>query len=269
MRNPSKHYIKNKLSCISILIVLIASLSSCISTKKIVYVESKTNENTSQTYTPQKRVYKIKPGDRFYIKITDALSDISFDVLNGGASSKVGQQANVILQTPTIQDYLVNENGKIDFPLLGDIDAEGKTITELTNHVKESCKGYISNPSVKLYMTNYNITILGEVNNPSVFQLITHTPTFFDAVGLAKDLTDFADRKRVKIIRREGDNVTINYVDITEPAFISSDYYYLQPNDIVHVMPLKVKKFNRDNALPLLLSSIATILTIITISSTK
>ena len=269
MIHLTKKLYKDMFFRLALLTFVFASLSSCIATKKIVYVEEDGTTNTVQTYTPQNWVYKINPGDRFYIKITDPLSNVSLGIENGGASTEGGQQSNIIFQSPSIHDYLVNESGYIDIPLLGEIDAKGKTISELTSHIKESCKGYISNPSIKLYMTNYNVTVLGEVNSPSFLQIITHNPTFFDAIGLSKDLTDFGDRKRIKVIRKVGENVTVAYVDVTDPAFIASSYYYLQPNDVIHVMPLKVKKYNRDNALPLLLSSIATILTIITIASTK
>jgi polysaccharide export outer membrane protein len=249
------------------LISITLYLSSCIATKRVVYVEDKKKEDKSETYTTQELVYKIIPGDRFYIKITDPLSTISLGTSDVSSATKSSISANIIIQSPSVQDYLVNENGSIDYPLLGEIKAEGKTIAELITHIKESCKGYIGNPSVKLYMTNYNVTVLGEVNNPNRFQMITYKPTFFDAVGLANDLTDFADRKRVKIIRTSGDKVSVNYIDVTNPSFISSPYYFLQPNDVIHVMPLKVKKINRDNALSLVLSSIATIFTIITITT--
>jgi polysaccharide export outer membrane protein len=262
----SSSHKKDKMIQFVSLITIALYFSSCIATKRVVYVEDKKKEDKSETYTTKELIYKIIPGDRFYIKITDPLSNVSL----GGSYANVSpssNSANIIIQTPSVHDYLVNENGNLDYPLLGEIKAEGKTIAELITHLKESCKGYVSNPSVKLFMTNYNVTVLGEVNNPAMFQLITYNPTFFDAVGLANDLTDFADRKRVKIIRTFGDKVSVNYVDVTTPAFISSPYYYIQPNDVIHVMPLKVKKINRDNALSLVLSSIATIFTIITITT--
>lgn len=269
MIHQSNYKTKSKLSCFLILFSLIVSFSSCIATKKVVYVEKSANDNSTQTYSPQSWKHKIEVGDRFYINVTDPLSEVSLGINAVNPSTKMGQQSNIILQSPSIQDYLVKENGKIDIPLLGEIEAEGKTISELTTFIKESCKGYISNPSVKLFMTNYNVTVLGEVFRPDMFQLVTQNPNFFDAIGLAGDMTDFANRKRVKIIRKVGDKVEIAYVDITDPNFISSPYFFLHPNDIIHIMPLKVKKFSSDSGLPILLSSIVTLVTLITILGTK
>lgn len=269
MMNSIKCYPKTTLSQFLLLAVLFASLSSCIATNKIVYVEENHTSSVTQTYTPQNWEHKIEPGDRFFIQITDPLSNVAIGISGENPTSAGEQQVNIILQSPTIQDYLVNDSGMIDFPLLGNIEVQGKTISELTKHIRVSCKGFIANPSIKLYMTNYNVTVLGEVNNPSFLQMITYKPTFFDAIGLANDLTDFAERKRVKIIRKVEDKVEVAYVDITDPSFITSPYYYLHPNDVIHVMPLKVKKYNRDNALSLLLSSVTTILTIITITNAK
>ncbi len=241
-------------------------LFSCIPTKKVVYVQDDDKEGEVATYKPIDFHYKVSKGDRFYLKVTDISSGLSF-----GSSDismpKEEQANNVIQQSPSVQDYLVLEDGTIDYPVIGRIPAEGLTMDELQASIRKKCEGFISNPSIKLFMTNFNVTVLGEVNSSGFFQLITDRPTLFDAIGQAKDMTDFADRKRVKIIRRVGDNVTVKLIDVTQPGFINSEYYYLHPNDVIHVMPLKVKKYSSDNALPLFLSVITTIVTIISITS--
>ncbi len=244
------------------LFVLILFFSSCIPTKKVVYLEN--SESKAGSYATQKWEYKIKSGDRFFIEIADPLANISLGQTISTAGNE--QNINIIQQTPTVQDYLVLEDGTMDIPPLGKISAAGKTIPELTSFLKQESKNFMGNPSIKLYMTNYNVTVLGEVKNPGFYQLITDVPNFFDAVGLANDLTDFADRKRVKFIRKDGEKISISYWDITDPDFVSSPYFYLQPNDVIHIMPLKVKKFSSGNALPLFLSVITTIITVISIT---
>lgn len=237
--------------------------TSCIPTKKVVYLEDK--EGKSGNYGTQKWEYKIKAGDRFYIKIIDPLANLSLGSA-ANTSDNGGQNVNLIQQIPSVQDYLVLEDGTIDIPPLGKISAVGKTTAELISFLKEESKGYMPNASIRLFMTNYNVTVLGEVNTPGFYQLITNQPTFFDAMGLASDLTDFANRKRVKFIRKDGEKVSITYWDVTDPNFLNSPYYYIQPNDVIHVMPLKVKKFSSDNALPLFLSVVTTIITVISIT---
>jgi polysaccharide export outer membrane protein len=252
------------LSKYSVILLFIVSLfSSCIPTKKITYLS---DVSEGSKFAVQDLNYLIRPGDRFYIKVVDPMANSMIGSMESSSGSAT-QTVNVINQAPTIHDFIVKEDGKIDYPMIGEIDAAGKTITELRTEIYEKCKGYITNPSVKIYMTNYNVTILGEVNNPGFYQLITNNPTIFDAIGLASDLTDFANRKVIKLIRKNEGELTVHYLDLTSTEFIQSPYYYIQPNDVIHVAPLKVKKFSSDNALPLVLSIITTIITVVSITS--
>ncbi|MGB0390739.1 MAG: polysaccharide biosynthesis/export family protein [Salibacteraceae bacterium] len=251
----------------TILKVLVLALlfTSCIPTKKIVYLDS---EEFKAPYSLDSWEYKIRTGDRFYIKITDPNAGITF-----GQSMDVNVQTddavNLIQQIPSVHDYIVLEDGSIDLPLLGKISAKDKTVMELTTLIRESCAGYITSPSVKLFMTNYNVTLLGEFNKPGQYQLITNKPTIFDAIGMGNDFTDYARREKVKLIRTNTDGVSITYLDLTDPNFVSSPYYYVQPNDVIHVMPLKVKKYSSDNALPLIISAMSTLILLYSIIITR
>ena len=250
------------INTIPILFVLVF-YTSCIPTKKIVYLEAEEDKATELTINDW--VYKIKAGDRFYIKVTDPLSGVTPRIME--QSGEQGQRINLIQQSPSLHDYLVLEDGTIDYPLLGKIKASGKSIIDLRKEIEKACEGVIKNPSIKLFMTNYNVTVLGEANSPGFSQLITDRPTFFDAIGLASDLTDFANRKKVKVIRKSEGKVNVHYVDVTDPEFVQSQFYYIHPNDVIHVMPLGVKKYSNDNALPLVLSIITTVITVITITT--
>ncbi|MEQ8910219.1 MAG: polysaccharide biosynthesis/export family protein [Vicingaceae bacterium] len=255
----------NKAIPIAVLFCL-ALVTSCIPTKKVVYLENFDGEEMEQ-YEAQNWEYKIQPGDRFYIKVQDPMKGLKLGTNEVSIEDSKGSTQNLIQQTPSVHDYQVQDNGKIILPVIGEVEAANKTRNEFHQEIVESCKGFISNPTVKVYMTNYNVTLLGEFNTPGFYQLITNQPTFFDAVGLGNDLTDFADRKRVKLIRKIDGKVKVYYLDVTDPAFVNSPYYYVQPNDVIHVMPLKVKKFSSDNALPLLLSGLTVIVTLANILS--
>lgn len=226
------------------------------------------NYKGPEEYKTQDWEYQVKTGDRFFIKIDDPLNGIKLGENEARIESSAGQTNNLIQQVPNLRDFRIDEEGFLDLPIIGKITAQGKTIPELTAFIKESCKGYISNPTVKLYMTNYNVTLLGEFNQPGFYQLITDRPTIFDAIALGKDMTDFANREKVKLIRKkENGTVKVIYLDITEPDFAESEFYYINPNDVIHVMPLRVKKYSGDNALPLVLSALTTIITIISITT--
>jgi polysaccharide export outer membrane protein len=249
---------------LSFLILVIASLSSCIATKKVAFVDS--SKKVTGTYTPQIWSYKIQSGDRFYISIVDPLSAVTF---GGGdlQNNTSNQQANFFMQQPTVNDYAVKVDGTVDIAIIGNVKLQGVELDSLPTYLAEKCEGYISNPQIKVFMMNFNVTVLGEVRSPGFYQLITNRPSFFDAIGLAGDLTDFANRTDIQV-QRKGKNgqVIVENVNILDPGFISSPYYYLRPNDVIHIRPLKVKKYSTGNALPIILSTITTILTIFTIA---
>lgn len=267
MSNIKLQISKLKYSKELIFLLCICFISSCIPTKKVAFVDNK--ENETGKYSPNIWSYKVKEGDRFYIKITDPLSEVSLgegDIKSGGNAS----QGNVIIQQPTINDFVIQADGTIDLPILGEIQIGGTELSKLSDLIRDKCKGFIANPSIKVFMTNYNVTVLGEINNPGFYQLITQQPSFFDAIGLAGDLTDFANRSEIQFQRKDNQgNLVVDYVDILDPNFISSPYYYIHPNDVIHIRPLKVKKYSNGNALPLILSTITTILTIFTIARTN
>jgi polysaccharide export outer membrane protein len=244
-------------------LLLFSFMCSCIPTRRVTYVSG---VEDGAEFTVKDLNYRVAPGDRFYIQIVDPLANSALSGMESGSSSSQ-QTANLLNQSPSVHDYIVKEDGKIDYPLIGQIDAEGKTMEELRAEIYAKCKGYITNPSLKLYMTNYNVTVLGEANTPGFYQLITDAPTIFDAIGVANDLTDFANRKEVKLIRKSTNGVSVHYIDLTSTEFIQSPYFYIQPNDVIHIAPLKVKKFSSDNALPLVLSFITTLITIISVTS--
>lgn len=253
---------KANLSKIFLLYVISSMLiTSCIPTKKVVYLENFDGRENEQ-YEALDWEYKVQPGDRLFVKIEESLQGLQFGASELASDNSKNQRVNVVQQSPSVYDFIVDENGMLNLPIIGKVEAEGKTFSELRETIIQSCKGIISDPTVKLYMTNYNVTLLGEFNAPGFYQLITERPTFFDAVGLGGDLTDFADRRRIKLIRKIDGKVNVYYLDVTDPNFVTSTFYYILPNDVIHVMPLKVKKYSSDNALPLLLSGLTVIITL-------
>lgn len=268
MIDQFKYYQTTKLYRILVIVIIIANFTSCIPTKKVAFVDNK--EKSEGKYTTVNWSYKIQKGDRFYIKITDPLSNISLGNSEIQNNASNANQGNFFQQQPTVNDYLVRIDGTVDLPILGSVRIEGIELDSLSNYLIQRCKGYISNPSIRIFMMNYNVTVLGEVNKPGFFQLLTDRPSFFDAIGLAGDLTDFANRSEVQFQRKDNDgNVVVKNLNVLDPDFISSPYYYVRPNDVIHIRPLKVKKFSNENALPLILSTITTILTILTIVRTN
>ena len=231
-----------------ILILTGSLLASCISNKRIVYVQDysahKPQDYLADTTFDAKVVdYQLRTGDVVYVKSEHRILSENFSQLDQTYMS----DARVVQSLPVLAGYTVDTDGQVDIPMVGKINVEGKTIFEAQKTVQEQLSKIFPGAAVKLYLLNYYVTVLGEVNHPGRYPVYTHRINLFEAMGLAGDATDFASRETVKVIRtRDGKNHLYS-VDLTDQNILASADFYLQPDDILMVKPQKRKKFaNRD-----------------------
>ena len=149
-------------------------------------------------------------------------------------------------QTASLQQYLVNNDGTIDFPVLGTLHVGGLTKGEAENLIREKLGDYLKEtPIVTVRMSNYKISVLGEVTRPGMFTINNEKVNIFEALALAGDLTIWGERDSVKLIREDAEgNRTIITLNLNKSDIISSPYYYLQQNDILYITPNKTKAKN-------------------------
>ncbi len=143
----------------------------------------------------------------------------------------------------TAKGYLVNSDGFIQMPRIGKVMAAGLTkkelITSITNIILT--KGELLNPIVEIRHLNFEVTVLGEVTNPSVINVPSEQISLVKALGLAGDLTIFGKRDNVLLIREEDNKRVTRRLNINSADFLNSPYYYLKPNDVIYVEPNKAK----------------------------
>ena len=139
--------------------------------------------------------------------------------------------------------YVVDNDGNINFPVLGTIAAGGKTRWELQNFIRDEivAGGYIKDPIVTVEFLNFKISVLGEVNSPGTFTIAGDKITIFGALALARDLTIFGRRDRIQVIRENGDERNIYMIDLRDSDIFQSPAYYLQQNDLIYVEPNGVR----------------------------
>jgi polysaccharide export outer membrane protein len=141
----------------------------------------------------------------------------------------------------SLLSYSVDKDGYLFLSVVGKILVKDKTLSEVSAILKESLKGILNQPNVSVKLVNRYVTVLGEVNRPGNFAYSKDKLTVFDALGLAGDIGDYGNRKKVILIRNaEGQNIRIN-LDLNKAEILSSEYYYLRPNDILYVKPLREK----------------------------
>lgn len=219
------------------------ALFSCVPQTKMKYLQDKEGDTARYAFEILKPDYKFKPGDYIYVRILslDQKSNELFSTIAGSAAGN--NNMNITEQNLYLTSYLVNDSGYINFPLLGNIYANGQTVGDMQNTLTKSISEIIIGASVVVKLVMYNISILGEVKNPGKFPVYNNRINIFEAFALAGDITAFGNRSKVQIIRTEGDRNNIVVLDLLSKDILSSQYYYLQPNDIIYVEPMKEKAY--------------------------
>ncbi len=127
------------------------------------------------------------------------------------------------------------KQGNIEYPYLGQIEVGGLTLFEVNTKIQQRVDKYLESASVFVKLVNRNITVLGEVNSPGQKLMVKNQLTIFEALGTAGDITDYGNRRNVKIIREFPTGKEIAELDLTDPNLIYSPFYYILPHDIVYV----------------------------------
>lgn len=224
---------------ITILFLIAMSVSSCVSSKKIVYFQDISQSQNS----PVSYETRLKADDLLLIIVSapDPLAAQPFNLpLAAVMNSSVGSvdMANVQAR---YQSYLVDKEGNIQFPVLGKLKLGGLTRIEALSKLNTELKKYINEPTVNLRILNYKISVIGEVIRSGEFSIVSERITLLEALSMAGDLTIYGNRNRVWVIREVDGVKTHNLIDLTSSDFLSSPYYYLTQNDVVYVEPNKTK----------------------------
>ncbi|MBX2827793.1 MAG: polysaccharide biosynthesis/export family protein [Flavobacteriaceae bacterium] len=231
-------------------------LVSCATKKQIIYfqdIEGISNQGDGLSFEPV-----IENNDVLHISIS-SMSNESLEPFR----RKTGLESNIGNANPTLQGYLVNSEGDINFPVLGTLKASGKTRGELQSLLKTKLSEFITDVVVDVRIMNFKVTVLGGVNNPGVYTISDEQVTLPQALGLAGDLSEDGKRENVMVIRSVDGKQQVTRVDLTKTDFFTSPYYFLKQNDVVYVEPsLKgVKKSGFIPDVPALLSLFTVVLT--------
>ncbi len=218
-------------------------LTSCVPQKKILYMQVKNEADTMSTFKNQRKIdYRIQPGDNLYIRVVsmDEKTNLFLNSMGGGQySQNITSDASVYLNS-----YMVSTKGTVQFPLTGDVYVKNLTVAQIKDTIQKKLEKYLKESVVIVKLVNFNITLLGEVRRPGQYKIYQNNINLFEAVSMAGDLSDFAKRSDVTIIRQSKTGSKVYHVDMTKKDVLSSPYFYLKPNDIVYVPPLKGKQFS-------------------------
>ncbi len=234
----------NKITFSLVFFISSIALMSCVSTKSTTYFNNASDTlialNTLKTFRSSEQP-KIQKNDILNISITSLNQDASaiFNTTNNyvfTAASSTGISAQS-------SGYLVNENGMINLPLLGNIKAIGLTKTQLIDTISNIIleKHLLIDPIVNIRHVNYEVTVIGEVGKPSVISVPNEKISLLKAIGLAGDITIYGRKDNVLLIREADGLKQVKYINLNAKDFLQSPYYYLQPNDVIYVEANKNK----------------------------
>lgn len=232
----------------SVIILTAFLMGSCVSEKKVIYfqdIQQLGDQPENPGYTTI-----IRPDDLLTITVS-ALNPETVLPFNPPLVSTPRPDGS-LTSAQQLQTYLVDKNGNIEFPVLGQLKLGGLSRQEATTFLVDKLATYIKNPIVNMRILNYTISVLGEVQRPGTFTVQDERITILEALGLAGDMTLFGKRNDVKVIREENGKTTYGILDFTSVDMIRSPYYYLRQNDVVIVSPngaqVQSSGFNRNTS---------------------
>ncbi len=240
----------------SLILTLILG-SSCGSTKNATYF-SGIQAGSIQSNTPFPESV-IQKSDILSITVSDLNPDAAaiFTSTNAGSGAAGGATAPI--------GYLVNSEGNIQFPMIGNLTAEGLTKNQLKDKIAKTLveKKILLDPIITIRFINFRVTVLGEVNHPTVVLVPNEKISLLEALGLAGDMTIYAKRDNILIIREVNDQKILQRLDLNSDQIFTSPYYYLQSNDIVYVEPNKNKVASVSGGMqwaPIILSALSLVI---------
>ena len=252
-----------------IFVLMIITISACIDMKKVTYFNNLPDGEIKSSDTTGSLIHKK---DILSITVSSSNPDASavFNTSNFHSSA----QAPINESALQLVGYIVNENGNIVFPVLGNLHAEGLSTKQLSDKIAKMLfdQKQLIDPIVSTRLMNFRVTVLGEVGHPGVVAVPNEQISILEALGMAGDLTIYGRRDNVLLIREKDDRKIVRHIDLNSPQILSSPYYYLKSNDVIYVEPNINKARSVSNSrqlLPLVFAALSFMTIVATLALNK
>lgn len=212
-------------------------LSSCISQGKVKLLQERTAKEAASEFANNKSTtYRLQTGDHLYIEV------YSVDP----KTSKFFQTDFPDLMNPTylyLKSYSVDEFGYINFSFVDKLYVKGLTVAEVKQQIQKTLNEYFKESNAVVKLVNFEVSVIGEVNDPGSFTVYRDQINIFQAIGLAGGFKDFGNPKKVKLVRQTQTGSSLVVLDLSDNKILESPYFYMQPNDIIYIEPLNAKSW--------------------------
>jgi polysaccharide biosynthesis/export protein len=251
----------NKLCIKTFLGILILFLGiSCTRYKDLVLLQQNKNKVDS-TYTAIPPIYRIQKGDVLYIRILSLNQEVTqvINATNIANTTQFNNDASFF-----IYGYNVSDSGTIEIPVIGSVSVVGKTLDEAKEAISKSTKVYLKDATVVVKLISFKYSILGEVKSPGVYQNYNNQLTVLEAISKAGDITPYGNRHKILVVRPSPNGTRTFRFDLTSSDLLNSEGFFLLPNDVVYVQPVKSYNFkNNIQIIGLFLTGVSTLILVL------
>lgn len=235
--------------------------SSCQPSRDLLYLKDIGTAVETHPLNVPSGEYKVQPSDILYIRIFSLNQDI-VNLFNPGMSNNQGNTQYMNQSNLYFQGYVVNDSGYVKIPVIGPQNVLNKSESEIEAMLEAAVKEYVLDGTVLVKLAGMKVTILGEVKSPGMHYLYQKEATIFDALAIANDLTDYANRSNILILRADPNGTKSYRINIKDKNILTSPAFYLQPNDMIYVEPIETK------GVRLVVQDYATVVSVITTTIT-
>ena len=233
---------------LSLALMVMFLMSSCVSTKKIVYFQDSDHVFEQAQQIMQQYEMRLKPADRVFIKVTcsepELLSIFAQDVVMGTAGGGTNVSSSYINSSGNMTNaygYTVTNDGYVILPAVGRVNVSGCTMDEAARRIEQSIieANLIKDPEVTVLLLNARVSVLGAVKSPQVVSLTSERNTILDVLSRCGDIADTGLRQKITLYREENGERKKYYIDLTDTEVFQNPAYYVQQNDLIYVEPNK------------------------------
>ncbi len=240
-----------KLKTFIIILSIATAFSSCKTKHDLAYFED-IKESQSGTLSTIQHTNRLEPENELIITVTSSVPAASA-MFNLPYTNVATAGTTEITTAPQVKTYEIDDNGDIDFPVLGTIHVAGMTTYELKQYLEKRISEYVKDPIVSVTMRGYKITVIGEVNSPQTIYTSADRYSILNALGSCGDLTEYAKRDNILVMRQTSDGqIEYGRLNLRSSEITKSPYFWLRNNDVVVIEPNDIKqdnsKYNTNNA---------------------
>jgi polysaccharide export outer membrane protein len=244
----------------AVILALVFITASCVPTSQLSYFND-LNDIDEPGLNPRTQKL-IMPFDKLYIKVI-SIDPQTSQIFNATEEIRSGSSNGIL-------GYLVDESGNVNFPFVGNINVASLTTAQASDKIQKAMSDYVPSTSIIVKYIDNQVTVMGEVLRQGVYPFTQDKLNIYEALGLGGGLSQYGDRKKVILIRNEGNKIMHYKLNLSDSKIASKDYYYILPNDVIIVEPLKAISSSYQNlTYTTILTSITTLIAVLLFTNVK